>query len=276
VRRTLQNHTFSLYRPVKTTYFDRWIALYCTVSSFCRLEQRLIRDSITASEYREFLAEYETLVGPMIKSPSTEIVKPEQTYYIPHHTVLRDSSTTIRLRMIFNALCSSNGTSLNDHMLIGPKFQRNLATVLMQRRKYRYVFTADIAKMYRQILVDSQDTDYCIVWQPIPDRSITDYCLLTVLRYSRRSLLSPSGLKATRRRWRCWISVPLVPVLCHQTYIDDCAFGADQILARQTTRNQLLELLKKGGFRLRKWASNIIALLSELDPADHGLTTQVF
>ncbi|KYN41747.1 hypothetical protein ALC56_03890 [Trachymyrmex septentrionalis] len=43
-----------------------------------------------------------------------------------------------------------------------------------------------------------------------------------------------------------------VPVLRHQTYVD----GADdQILARQT-RNQLRELLKKGGFHLRKWASN--------------------
>ena len=30
-------------------------------------------------------------------------------------------------------------------------------------------------------------------------------------------------------------------------------------------------LLKKGGFRFRKWANNVIALLFDLDPADHGL-----
>jgi len=35
----------------------------------------------------------------MIKSLPTEIVKPEQIYYIPHHAVLRDSSATIRLRL---------------------------------------------------------------------------------------------------------------------------------------------------------------------------------
>jgi len=51
----------------------------------------------------------------------------------------------------------------------------------MQWRQYRYVLTADIAKMYRQILVDSRDTDYQrIVWQPIPDGPITDYRLFTV------------------------------------------------------------------------------------------------
>jgi len=86
------------------------------VSNFRRLEQRLIRDSINASEYREFLAEYETL-DHMTKNPSTEIVKPEQTYYIPHHAVLRDNSATTCLCVVFNASCrTSNGTSLNDHM----------------------------------------------------------------------------------------------------------------------------------------------------------------
>jgi len=44
-----------------------------------------------------------------------------------------------------------------------------------------------------------------------------------------------------------------------------------RFFARQT--HQLIELLKKGSFRLRKWASNATSLLSELDPADHGLAT---
>jgi len=58
-----------------------------------RMEQRLVRDSINASEYGDFLAEYENF-NHMIKSHSIEIVKPDQHYYIPHHAVLRDSSTT--------------------------------------------------------------------------------------------------------------------------------------------------------------------------------------
>jgi len=82
------------------------------------LKQRLIRDSINVSEYREFLAEYETF-GHMIKSSPTEIVKPEQIYYIPHYAVLRDSNATSRLRVVFNVLChTSNGMSSNDHMLV--------------------------------------------------------------------------------------------------------------------------------------------------------------
>ena len=68
----------------------------------------------------------------------------------------------------------------------------------------------------------------------------------------------------------------MVPVLRHQTYIDGLCFWRRyyHILTRQT-RDQLIELLKKGDFRLRKWASNDTTLLSELDlfPADHGLAT---
>ncbi|XP_029163264.1 uncharacterized protein LOC114934724 [Nylanderia fulva] len=66
-------------------------------SSLYRLERRFKRNPSIASEYHDFLKEYENL-GHMIKIPPTEIVQPDQSYYIPHHAVLRDSSATTRLR----------------------------------------------------------------------------------------------------------------------------------------------------------------------------------
>jgi len=38
-----------------------------------------------------------------------------------------------------------------------------------------------------------------------------------------------------------------VPVLHHQTYVDDCAFSADDETLAQKKRDQLIELFKKGG-----------------------------
>jgi len=87
------------------------------ISSFRRLEQRLIRVPINAFENREFFAEYEIL-NHMIKSPSklsTEIVKANLLF--PYHAVLRDSSAITFLRVVFNASCrTSNGTSLSDSL----------------------------------------------------------------------------------------------------------------------------------------------------------------
>ncbi|KYM95826.1 hypothetical protein ALC62_13525 [Cyphomyrmex costatus] len=129
------------------------------ITSLHRLDRRLCRDPRKASEYSDFLAEYETL-GHMTKSSLSEIANQEQAYYIPHHAVLCDSSATTRLRVVFNASCrTSNGLSLNDHMLIGPKLQKDLAAILLQWRQYRYVFIADIAKMYRQILIDPRNLE---------------------------------------------------------------------------------------------------------------------
>ncbi|XP_018338459.1 PREDICTED: uncharacterized protein LOC108746285 [Trachymyrmex septentrionalis] len=129
------------------------------VSSFRRLEQRLIRDPINASEYREFLADYETS-GHIIKSPQTKISRQNQsktiTFRIMLSYVIAVQPPAYEWSSMLHA--APNGISLNDHMLIAPKLQKDLATVIMQWRQYRYVFTTDIAKMYRQILVNSRDT----------------------------------------------------------------------------------------------------------------------
>lgn len=151
------------------------------MSSLHRMEQRLQRDPSKASEYHTFLEEYENL-GHMTKIEPTEVVKFKQAYYIPHHAVLRDSSATTRLRVVFNASCrTTNGMSLNDLMLIGPKLQRDLATIILRWRQYRYVFIGDIEKIFRQILVDDQDTDYQrIVWRSSLNTPIAEYRLRTV------------------------------------------------------------------------------------------------
>lgn len=73
----------------------------------------------------------------------------------------RADSATSRLRVVFNASShSTNGKSLNDQLLSGPKLQLDLPSIIMQWRQFRYVYTADIAKTYRQILIDSRDLDY--------------------------------------------------------------------------------------------------------------------
>jgi len=140
------------------------------------MDQRLVRDPINASEYGDFFAEYENF-DHITKNLPIDIIKPNLTTS-RNHAVLHDSSRIIRLRVIFNsASCrTTDGMSLNYHTLIGRKLQRDLAIVIMQWRQDRYVFTADIAKMYRQILVDTRDIDHQrIVWWSSPGESITEY-----------------------------------------------------------------------------------------------------
>jgi len=223
------------------------------VASLRRLERRLRSDVNQASAYSEFLTEYRTLVHmEWVSDPDAAVSR--ERYYIPHHAVFRESSTTSRLRVVFNASSkASTGKSLNDYLLAGPKLQTDLADIILKWRLFRYVFTTDIAKMYRQILVDRRDLDYQrILWRSSSFDPIEEYRLVIVtygttcapflaLRVLRQLAVDEGS------------NFPLaLPVLQHQIYVDDCIFGADdRTLARQT-RDQLVELLKKGGFHLRK------------------------
>jgi len=62
----------------------------------------------------------------------TTVFKP---VYIPHHAVIRKSSSTTKLRVVFNALYKTrNGTSINDHLLVEPKLQQDLPVIIVRWR----------------------------------------------------------------------------------------------------------------------------------------------
>lgn len=174
---------------------------------------------------------------------------------------------------MFNASSiTTNGSSLNDHLLAGPKLQTDLASVILHWRNYKYVFVADIAKMYRQIRVDDRDIDFQrILWRDTQTDQILDYQLLTVtygmacapflaLRVLQQ-LVSDEGqrfLLAAR-------------VLRNNIYVDDLLFGANDLAFAKRTREELIALLQCGRFELQKWASNSATFLADIDEADHGL-----
>jgi len=238
--------------------------------SMHQLHRRLKLNSALKAEYAAFLAEYERL-GHMRKV--TTRPASAQCVYIPHHPVIRDSSVTTHLRVVFNASCSTtNTTSLNDHMLIGPKLQAYLASVILRWRQFRYVYSADITKMYRQILVDNRDIDYQrILWSENDTENLQAYQLLTVtygtasapflaLRVLRQ-LINDDG-----------DTLPLAAqVLKNNIYVDDVLFGTDDIPLLCQIRDQVCELLGRGKFELRKWSSNAVKLLEDLAVENHGL-----
>ncbi|KMQ88131.1 hypothetical protein RF55_12434 [Lasius niger] len=111
--------------------------------------------------------------------------------------------------------------------------------------------------MYRQILVDMRDVDYQrILWKDPTEDEITDFQLLTVT-YGTASApyLALRVLKQLAHDEGA--EFPLATsILTSNIYVDDCVFGAeDKPLALQT-RDQLIRLLGKAGFRLRKWATD--------------------
>lgn len=245
-----------------------------------------IRDSKSAAE-KQFLslerrfqnnAEYKKLYSNafhdyiendhMVKLELTEEI-PKRHFFLPHHGVIKDSSTT-PLRIVFNgSQQSANYLSLNNCMHVGPSLQSNIFEVITRFRFHEICFGCDIKQMYRNILVDPSDQNLqLLVWRDTPTQPMQVY-KLTRVTFG----LTSSPYLALRCLKQLAIDegdkYPLAANLLQRgTFVDDILGGASSISEAVKLQTELTTLLKKGGFELRKWTSNSEELLNSVSSRD--------
>jgi Pao retrotransposon peptidase len=161
---------------------------------------------------------------------------------------------------------TSSGLSLNNVMMIGPTVQQELFEIIIRFRKYRFAFTADICKMYRQVNIDeSQHSLQQILWRPSSDSEVKAYSLKTVT-YGTASapyLATRALVQLARDEEK---NFPAASIIAQRDfYVDDILSGADTLQQAKNLQRQLVALLKSGGFDLHKWCSNSPQLLNQLD-----------
>ncbi|XP_058817006.1 uncharacterized protein LOC131680301 [Topomyia yanbarensis] len=239
---------------------------------FGYLERRLERDSKLKDEYHQFMREYLSLGHMRLVEADDERNSP--TYYLPHHPVIKEASTTTKVRVVFDGSAkTSSGFSLNEALCVGPVVQDDLLNIILRFRTFPVALVGDIAKMYRQVQVHSDDTPLQrILWRFSQHSPVQTYELLTVT-YG----LGPSSFLATRTLQQLAVdegdAYPVGgPALKKSFYVDDFIGGAETIEEAIRMRVELSELLQKGGFELRKWTSNCLEVLQGL--SDDQIGTQ--
>ena len=129
---------------------------YNALSRLKNVEAKCKRNPTFGKLYEDFIKEYEEL-GHMVKQARYPQNLIENSYFLPHHGVLRGGSTTTKLGVVFDG--SSRRTfqpPLNEELSAGPALQNDLPMIRTRWRCYRIGFTADIEKMFRQINVTSE------------------------------------------------------------------------------------------------------------------------
>lgn len=221
------------------------------IQQFKRLEARFGKNPKLKEHYDKFMSEYESM-GHMVKVPRIDESKPH--YYIPHHAVGKEG----KFRVVFNASNPTNsGTSFNDVQLVGGKLQNDLAVLVMRGRSHRIMLTADVIKMYRQILVAEHHRDYQrIVWRPNKDEEFCDYQLTTVTYGTAAAPhLAVSALQQCAKDQQNDFPTG-ADVVLNDFYMDDMLSGGDTIEEVETIYNEATTLLSNGGFELSKFYSN--------------------
>lgn len=232
------------------------------VRRFESLERKLSGDHKLRQLYIDFMREY-TSLGHM------SVATMPGVYYIPHHAVYRPDDGDKKLRVVFDASATGfRGPSLNSNLLPGPKLQNDIVDILTRFRVYRHGFTADVVKMYRQILVLPEYRKYqYILWRDSPHDKLQDYVLHTVTYGVNCAPFLALRVLRSIASDDCGDCDSVRHALEHQTYVDDICVGADSVEQALELQSNLIAILKRSGLELKKWATNTPPILDVI-PAD--------
>jgi hypothetical protein len=159
----------------------------------------------------------------------------------------------------------SNGLSLNDILQVGATVQPDLYSTVLIFRTHQVCFTADIAKMYQQILIHPQDRDLQrILWRHSPEEPIQEYQLNTVTYgTSAAPFLATRCLKKLAEDNRAHYP-KAAQVLSNDFYVDDLLSGTPTLEEAIQLYHDLSTVLQTAGFTLRKWSSNNMEFLNSI------------
>ncbi|GBN29577.1 hypothetical protein AVEN_119816-1 [Araneus ventricosus] len=240
---------------------------YQMASKSLNLWKRLNRDPTMKFLYSEFLREYKNL------NHMEEITNCNHSnddgYFLPHQGVLRPSSITTKLRVVFDVSAkTTTGYSLNDLLCAGGVLQDDLFSILTRFRKHQYAFTVvHISKMFRQIEINPSQRKYLkILWKEGPEENVKVFASKTVT-YGTTSapFLATRTLQQLAKDER--ENFPIASkVLLEDFYMDDCLSGASDINQFIALKKELGELLLRGGMTLHKCKSRVAPIKSETIP----------
>ncbi|XP_043470230.1 uncharacterized protein LOC122503667 [Leptopilina heterotoma] len=190
----------------------------------------------------------------------------EGGYYLPHHAVFKENSLSSSTRVVFDGSTeTSTGLSLNDTLFVGPVIQDNLVSILTRFRSFKYVLTADIQQMYRQIRVSPEDSLFQkILLRSDPSEPIKIFALNRVTFGTACAPFLAIRTLAQLASDESESYPEAARVLKNDFYVDDMLSGSQTFEDAMKLRDELIQLLSKDGFNLRKWASNDPNLIKDL------------
>ncbi|CAH2226645.1 jg21004, partial [Pararge aegeria aegeria] len=228
--------------------------------------RKFLREPVFKDRYIDFMREYERLGHMTENKASANSCADTINYYLPHHSIVRESSLTTKQRTVFDASSpSSSGLSLNDIQMVGPTVQEDLYSILLRFRQHKYIVTGDIEKMYRAIeLNPTQRSLQQIIFRYDPSEPLKTFTLNT-LTYGTAS--------APYLATKCLVSLASSPSdisisrsIQRDFYVDDYLGGASTIDETIRICKGVIDTLKSAQFNLRKLKSNKQVILESIVP----------
>ena len=142
--------------PFRSNKFELGQSRAQALKRFHALERKFEANPSFRAEYEKVMEEYVSL-GHMTRCDGDT----NEGYYFPHHAVIKESSETTKVRVVFDGSAkTTTGLPFNDIVMVGPTIPNTIFKQTLRFRTHPYVITADIEKMYRQVLIHPDDRKF--------------------------------------------------------------------------------------------------------------------
>eukprot|EP00795_Rhopilema_esculentum_P000677 gene677-biopygen7196 len=188
-----------------------------------------------------------------------------RVYHMPHKPVVRESATTTKVRMVFDASArpDHSSNSINDCMYKGLAIQPHLWDILIRARMSPCILLGDVQKAFLQIGIKSEDRDAFRFLFTLGGKE-EHLCFLRVPFGTEASAFM---LGATLVYHYDHCDTPefeeTVKMLRESTYVDNLMATGESCESLQKFKQQSTAILEDAKFPVHKWESNLAELESE-------------
>ena len=229
------------------------------------LEKRLDRDLVLKERYNVALKEMED-TGVIEEVPTDQLSGEGPTFYLPHRPVIREASSSTKVRPVFDASAKGpNNVSLNDCLEVGPNLIPSLVDILVRFRRWPVAVVADIKKAFLQISVRTEDQGVLrFLWEQ--DGIIRG---MRIVRIPFGCCSSPFILNVViQHHLDKFESTRVIEELQENLYVDDWLTGAEDELEAKAMIKEASQVMNQASMFLTKWESNKSVVVDKAESSD--------
>lgn len=222
---------------------------------FSSLKQRFQKNEEFRQKYTDAMNEY---IDAGFAERIQDEIEPADSYYIPHHAVIKEDRITTKVRLVLDGSSKEEGErSLNEVVPKGPALQPKSSSIIIRFRKHYIALNTDISKMYLMILVRLEDRDKLrFIWiDPVTKKNAIYRNTVLPFGLSCSPFLAIATVHHHLEKYE-ETNPDIVKELKGNMYIDDALTGTETEEEAEDVYHNSSIIMKEGGMDLVKWRSN--------------------
>lgn len=218
------------------------------------IKRKMLNDTKYFSDYTNFM---NSIIEKEYAKEADAVEPVGRTWYVPHHGVYHPTKN--KIRVVFDAAASFNGSCLNEQLIAGPDLTSSLVGVLIRFREELIPFTADIESMFYQVRVPEHQQSFLrFLWWPNGDLSkeLKAYQMCVhIFGASSSPGCANFALRRTAVDHGSDVSPEATDVLNDNFYVDDLIKSTETESQASKLACEVALLCSKGGFNLTKFTA---------------------